>query len=56
MRELEKLSRKHGIWVRAPGEAQHLWPLLVEAFGDESGYTMAPTIDANAYGFHRRLR
>lgn len=56
LRELEELSRAHGIWVRAPTEAQHMWPILTEAFGEEVGYTMAPSLDANAYMFHRRLR
>jgi len=56
IRELEALSRKHNIWIRAPTEAQHLWPFLSEAFGEEVGYTIAPSMDANAYMINRRLR
>ncbi|MBP9827837.1 hypothetical protein KBC55_01655 [Patescibacteria group bacterium] len=56
VRDLEELSRKHNIWIRAPAEAQHVWPALAEGIGGETGYTMAPTLDANAYYINRRFR
>ena len=56
MNELEKLSRRHGVWLRAPVPAKHQWPALAEEDGDEAGYTMAPVESGNTYIIDRRLR
>ena len=42
--ELEALSRKYDIWLRAPVPATP--PILVVAEGDEGGYTLSPSLNA----------
>jgi hypothetical protein len=51
--ELEALSRKHGVWIRAPYPAA--LPILSGAFGEEAGYTITPTANAGGYMIDRRL-
>lgn len=51
--ELEVLSRKHGIWIRAAYPTA--MPVLSEAFGEELGYTITPTANAGGYLLDRRL-
>ena len=50
--ELEKLCRKHKIWIRAPWPAAQI--VLCAAHGDEKGFTVAPTLDGQ-YFIDRRL-
>lgn len=51
--ELEALSRKHGIWIRAtvPGAR----PILYTAYGDETGYELHTTEDGLAFTMDRTL-
>jgi len=53
--DLESISRRHGVWVRAAIPNPAMWPHLSEHEGDESGYTLYPTEDGQGYIFDRRL-
>jgi hypothetical protein len=52
--ELEKLSRKHGIWIRScvPASPPHL------SYGDdaESGYELLPALDGGGFTINRSYR
>jgi len=52
-KDLEEISCKHGIWIRAivPGSP----PILTQAFGDEGGYDVRPTLDGQAFTIDRSL-
>ena len=51
--ELEALSRRHGIWIRAAYPTA--MPVLSEAFGEEAGYVITPTANAGGYLLDRNL-
>ncbi len=51
--ELEALSRKHGIWIRAAVPAAR--PVLSEQFGEEAGYTVSPSVNGGGFFLERRL-
>lgn len=52
-KDLEAISRKHGLWIRAavPGCP----PMIAEAGGDEGGYIFKPTDDSITYSLDRYL-
>ena len=51
--ELERISRKHRIWIRGCFPAS--LPVLAEGVGDEKGYKLEPTIDGLTYTINRSL-
>lgn len=51
--ELEKLCRKHGLWIRAPYPAGR--PVLAIGEGDEKGFTIYPMDDGFGFTIERRL-
>ncbi len=53
LKEIEEVSRKHKLWIRAPVPAQP--PVIAEGEGDELGYVLRPTDDGITYIFERRL-
>lgn len=48
--ELETLSRKHNLWIRAPFVTTQ--PIICDGDGDES-YTLQPTADGSGYFINR---
>jgi hypothetical protein len=52
--ELEALSRKHGLWIRAPYPASK--PVLATGEGDEAGYGVYLSDDGISYAIDRRLK
>ena len=52
--DLEALSRRHGVWIRAPYPAAR--PVLAEGDGDEKGYGPALTGDGLAVTIDRSFR
>lgn len=51
--DLEKLSRKHGLWIRSVTPT--LRPVLARSKGDELGYTISMTDGDTAFTIDRRL-
>lgn len=49
--DLERLSRKHGLWVRACFPATP--PVIAEGVGDERGYKLEQTVDGLSYTIDR---
>lgn len=47
LEEIEKISRKHGFWLRSPVPASP--PCLAVGDGTEGGYRARPTIDASTF-------
>lgn len=52
-KDLEKISQKHGLWIRAMVPA--FPPLLDEGYGDEGGYVVCPAGDGATYSINRHL-
>jgi len=52
--DLDALSRKHQVWIRAPYPAAS--PMLAEGNGDEAGYRAGVTCDGLAISFDRSFR
>lgn len=52
--DLEALSRKHKIWLRAPYPGAK--PILNNECDEEAGYTICPTDDSIAFTIDRRFR
>jgi len=53
MEGLEELSRKHGVFIRAPFPTTR--PVLCDVFGDEQGYAVWPTLNNHEFFFDRDL-
>lgn len=51
--ELEDLCRRRGLWIRGPVPGS--LPLVCEEGGEEGGYVVRPTADANAFLINRFL-
>jgi hypothetical protein len=51
--EVEALSRKYGLWIRAPFPG--VQPVIGTQFGDEDGYIARSTEEGNAFTFDRKL-
>ncbi|GEM_PF-1118393 len=51
--DLEKISRKHKVWVR--GSFPTTLPILAEGMGDEKGYKVEQTEDGVSYTINRAL-
>jgi hypothetical protein len=49
--DLEKLSRRHRIWIRGPVPTQR--PVLADGDGDEGGYRVVPTADGTTHTIDR---
>lgn len=49
--ELEDLSRRHALWIRAPYPASR--PVMATGDGDEDGYVVQPTDDGFTYTIDR---
>jgi hypothetical protein len=54
MEELEALSRKHKIWIRAPYPTTK--PCLAQGEDDEAGYLLTPSTDGNTFFIDRLLK
>lgn len=52
-KELEELSRKHGLWIY--GSFPTALPVITEGQGNETGYELKPTIDGSSFFFNRTL-
>lgn len=51
--ELERISRKHGVWIRAPYPTAK--PVLTVGYGDEKGYSLEPSDTCSEYFIDRLL-
>lgn len=51
--ELEKLSRKYGLWISSPDNKMS--PVIARDYGNESGYELKPLINDSSYAINLSL-